>query len=463
MDCNKDEATRAKEIAEKKFLSNDIAGAKKLALKAQSLYPALDGISQMLATLDVYVSAEVKINGEPDWYAILGLDPQVDDDSIKKQYRKLALILHPDKNRSVGADGAFKLISQAWNILSDREKRVIFDRKRNVIVKVFRKVETSARNSAATSDLHGFNNFHNTTMKEQKVAPAVKKQKDAPTVKKQKVAPTVKKQKVAPTVTEQKVGPTVKEQKVGPTMNEQKIAPTVKEQKIPPQTFRPPAHFAPGKSLQKTFWTRCQPCKMQFEYPWVYRNYMLLCPDCHQPFLAVDTEPAHLNGLTSSIPWKLSRNRRNSNPPENLTTEHSTHRREPIGICGGYKEAAASDGWWWRSIGFDLFDGVLYFSANWWSGGGVVEQHKRKDGDGGAMITLKSCSHTGLDLNDSYYYCKNFCTQGDDITKTGIVDADFIAKGGGALHSALHTQYVPPPKSPLSPSTSIFLSSPKKA
>ncbi|KVH97840.1 hypothetical protein Ccrd_000036 [Cynara cardunculus var. scolymus] len=42
MDCNRDEATRAKEIAETKFSAKDIMGAKKFALKAQSLYPDLD-------------------------------------------------------------------------------------------------------------------------------------------------------------------------------------------------------------------------------------------------------------------------------------------------------------------------------------------------------------------------------------------------------------------------------------
>ena len=39
MDCNKDEAIRAKELAEKKLAKMDAAGAKIFALKAQTLYP----------------------------------------------------------------------------------------------------------------------------------------------------------------------------------------------------------------------------------------------------------------------------------------------------------------------------------------------------------------------------------------------------------------------------------------
>ncbi|XP_043689890.1 uncharacterized protein LOC122640713 [Telopea speciosissima] len=131
MECNIEEAVRAKETAEKKFAENDFAGAKKYAIKAQKLNPGLEGISQMLATFDVYVASQVQINGETDFYSILGLNPVADDDTVKKQYRKLAVMLHPDKNRTVGAEGAFKLVSDAWTLLSDNVKRTSYDLRRN--------------------------------------------------------------------------------------------------------------------------------------------------------------------------------------------------------------------------------------------------------------------------------------------------------------------------------------------
>ncbi|XP_050373230.1 uncharacterized protein LOC126790899 [Argentina anserina] len=130
MECNRDEAIRAKEIAEKKFAARDVMGAKKFALKAQNLYPGLENLPQMLATLDVHVAAENRIDGEVDWYGILGLEPRADDETVRRQYRKLALMLHPDKNKSIGADGAFKLLSQAWSLLSDKAKRGAYDQKR---------------------------------------------------------------------------------------------------------------------------------------------------------------------------------------------------------------------------------------------------------------------------------------------------------------------------------------------
>ncbi|RZC46086.1 hypothetical protein C5167_039025 [Papaver somniferum] len=132
MDTNKEDALRAKGIAERRFTKRDFVGAKKYAAKAQKLYPKLKGISQMLTTFDVHlVSTKVDIHGEVDFYAVLGLTPLADDSMVKKQFKKLALILHPDKNKTVGADGAFKLVSEAWALLSDSNKRASYDLRRS--------------------------------------------------------------------------------------------------------------------------------------------------------------------------------------------------------------------------------------------------------------------------------------------------------------------------------------------
>lgn len=131
MDCKLDEAIRAKEIAEKKFTDGDITGAKELALKAEKLYHELEGIQQMIATLEVHISAEKKIGGEVDWYGILNVNPEADEETIKKQYKKMALLVHPDKNKFVGAEGAFKLILEASTLLSDKIKKAEYDRKMN--------------------------------------------------------------------------------------------------------------------------------------------------------------------------------------------------------------------------------------------------------------------------------------------------------------------------------------------
>ncbi|XP_031267954.1 uncharacterized protein LOC116126389 [Pistacia vera] len=131
MEANVEEALRAKEIAEKRFAEKDFAGAKNYALKAKTLCPGLEGIAQMVATFEVYFASEIKCNGEIDYYSVLGLKPSANKDAVKKQYRKMAVLLHPDKNKCVGADGAFKLVSEAWTLLSDHGKRSSYDLKRN--------------------------------------------------------------------------------------------------------------------------------------------------------------------------------------------------------------------------------------------------------------------------------------------------------------------------------------------
>ncbi|GAB4859340.1 hypothetical protein Ancab_010803 [Ancistrocladus abbreviatus] len=131
MESNQEEAVKAKETAEKRFAVKDFVGAKNYALKAQTLFPELDGISQMVATFDIYVASEAKVNGEIDFYSVLGLMPSAGRSLVKKQYKKLAVLLHPDKNKTVGADGAFKLVSEAWTLLSDSMKRASYDLRRN--------------------------------------------------------------------------------------------------------------------------------------------------------------------------------------------------------------------------------------------------------------------------------------------------------------------------------------------
>ncbi|KAF9607529.1 hypothetical protein IFM89_036891 [Coptis chinensis] len=162
MECNKDEAARAKEVAERKFTEKDIVGAKKFVLKAQRLYPTLEGLSQMLATIEVYIAAETKVSGESDWYGILGLNSCSDDETARKQYKKLALMLHPDKNKSIGADGAFKLVSEAWGLLSDKTRRVPYDQRR-FGKPTQQKAPPASSGMSAPPAANSFYNFKNST------------------------------------------------------------------------------------------------------------------------------------------------------------------------------------------------------------------------------------------------------------------------------------------------------------
>ncbi|KAJ8564426.1 hypothetical protein K7X08_000886 [Anisodus acutangulus] len=132
MEPNVEEALQAKANAERKFAERDFLSAKNNALRAQMLCPHLEGISQMVATFGVHSAAEMKVNGEYDFYTILGMDTSANRAKLKKQFKRMAVLLHPDKNKNVGADGAFRLVSEAWTVLSDRAKRSAYDQRRNV-------------------------------------------------------------------------------------------------------------------------------------------------------------------------------------------------------------------------------------------------------------------------------------------------------------------------------------------
>ena len=63
-----------------------------------------------------------------DLYERLGLQPEASDREIKSAYRKLSAQYHPDKNKgSEEAVAKFREIAEAYEILADKEKRVIYD------------------------------------------------------------------------------------------------------------------------------------------------------------------------------------------------------------------------------------------------------------------------------------------------------------------------------------------------
>ncbi|KAK2862247.1 hypothetical protein Q5P01_001780 [Channa striata] len=62
------------------------------------------------------------------YYDTLNVEPTATDRQIKKAFRKLAIKHHPDKNKSADAEEAFRQMAEAYTVLSDKEKRRLYDR-----------------------------------------------------------------------------------------------------------------------------------------------------------------------------------------------------------------------------------------------------------------------------------------------------------------------------------------------
>lgn len=63
-----------------------------------------------------------------DYYEVLGVERTVDKETLKKSFRKLAQKYHPDVNKSEEAEAKFKEINEAYQVLSDDQKRAAYDR-----------------------------------------------------------------------------------------------------------------------------------------------------------------------------------------------------------------------------------------------------------------------------------------------------------------------------------------------
>jgi DnaJ family protein C protein 7 len=96
--------------------------------RAKELNPAYPDIENLISSAQTASQNRKR----KDYYAILGIEKGASDDQIKKAYRKMALKWHPDKNsetpeQKMEAEKIFKDVNEAYAVLSDKNKKAIFD------------------------------------------------------------------------------------------------------------------------------------------------------------------------------------------------------------------------------------------------------------------------------------------------------------------------------------------------
>ena len=102
-----------------------------------------------------------------NYYAILGVSQYAKYREIKAAYRRLALKYHPDRNSSPFSENTIKIINAAFEVLSDKDKRRLYDEKlvNNIIVhrkKEEKKSHTSSSHASSSTSYSDsdYNNSH---------------------------------------------------------------------------------------------------------------------------------------------------------------------------------------------------------------------------------------------------------------------------------------------------------------
>ncbi|EXB57292.1 Chaperone protein DnaJ [Morus notabilis] len=134
-----EEAKRWLGTAEKLLAARDLLGAKSFAIRVREAYPRLldsSAADDVVAVADTLLAGELRINNQPDWYAILQLPRYTNNlELVATQYRRLALLLNPHRNRLPHSDDAFRLITEAWSVLSNPSKKVFYDNELNMFAR----------------------------------------------------------------------------------------------------------------------------------------------------------------------------------------------------------------------------------------------------------------------------------------------------------------------------------------
>lgn len=125
---NRSESERWLSIAEKLLAARDLIGSKTFAIRARESDPKFELADQILAVVDTLLAGEIRINNQHDWYAVLQVGRQINDSElVATQYRRLALLLNPVKNKFPLVDEALKLLSDGWSMLSNPSKKWLYD------------------------------------------------------------------------------------------------------------------------------------------------------------------------------------------------------------------------------------------------------------------------------------------------------------------------------------------------
>uniref|UniRef100_A0A7N0TVW5 J domain-containing protein n=1 Tax=Kalanchoe fedtschenkoi TaxID=63787 RepID=A0A7N0TVW5_KALFE len=124
----RDEAVRWINLALKLLVNRDLVGTKTFAIRAKEADPTTGYVEEILAVVDTLMAGQQQINGRYDWYGVLQVGRMCGDaEMVAGQYRRLALLLNPQRNGLPFAEEAFGLVTEAWSVLSNPLRKSLYD------------------------------------------------------------------------------------------------------------------------------------------------------------------------------------------------------------------------------------------------------------------------------------------------------------------------------------------------
>ncbi|KAM3694616.1 hypothetical protein ACB098_07G070200 [Castanea mollissima] len=277
------EAERWLSIAERLLTARDLHAAKSFAIRARDTEPRfrIELAEQIIAVADTLLAGESRIaNGLYDCYGILQLARLTQNlELIAARYRQLALLLNPDRNRLAFADHAFRLVSEAWSVLSNSSKKAEYDHALIIIS------HSAASASGSTQQLH--------------FQPQPQQPPPPPPLQPQAVRRSPRTKDGRLIVDEERpIFHNVPEStrhseptRAQPPPPPPPRQPSPSPPPPPPQPQAPAPAPARGESETESesgsFWTACPYCYLLFEYPRVYEECSLRCQNCKRAFQAV--------------------------------------------------------------------------------------------------------------------------------------------------------------------------------
>ncbi|KAH7575556.1 hypothetical protein JRO89_XS02G0145500 [Xanthoceras sorbifolium] len=271
--------------AEKLLVARDFHGARTFAIRARESYPRLEGPSQILAVADTLIAGESLIvsahgNHHHDWYAILQVPrfcPSIE--LIATQYRKLALLLNPDRNRLPFSDQSFKFVSDAWLVLSNPARKMMYDSELQVSQLGERPRQTQMPPPPPPPPQQAVRKILRSREKDGNDRATVEEEVSNLNHVAASTAPQTRPTQAESTRSTQR-------ESTRPSSQTESSRPTNQTESSRPNRTES-ARRSETESETGSFWTACPYCYVLYEYQKVYEECVLRCQNCRRAFHAV--------------------------------------------------------------------------------------------------------------------------------------------------------------------------------